>query len=1061
MTEYHRPGSSPLSRRDLLRYGGGALGAAAFVPLLGATNAGAITSPAAAGPAKTRTTYYTEAKITAARQNIAQYDWARQLRDTAVEAAQPLIDAGDEWSWSSITTQGIPRSYAVNQALGSPITGTEIYKYGNYPWQTMPYEQPWKLTDPSSGYVFPTNDFPAYYASGVDEQGNFQRELADDSLLVNELYPDRGPTWGVDDGYGWIDDDGNKWTFAAYYNHWWLWYGTGAVLYTGLQALRDAYIYTGNVQYAHRGLVILDRIADIYPTMDTKPYRREDGYLHSDGLTGKGKVIGSIWETGLARNLAANYDAFYPAIADADAAQVVDFLNTKATQYGLPAKDSTAAIRANIENGILRQVFPAVKEAKIRGNFGMHQSALAMAAVVLDEEAAAKEWLDFVFAPGGLVREPDWHVTGGDVGPTLVNDVDRDGWANEGAPGYNQLWIGHVKGIADILAGYDTYPAADLYQHPKAQAMFHARPRLTMLARYTPSIGDSGQTGKPSLLGTAVDYVSYFEQFGGGTVFAQMAYLLNGNMTDNLYGGIFSTDIDGVRQRIEQIVSEQGPLALPSENLTGFGFAVLRDGEGDARRGLTTYYGRNTGHGHKNALFIDLFGFGLDLTPALGYPEFADNNARRHEWESNTVASNTVVVDASPQGNQFVGRPRGFAATDDVRMTDTEAPAVYSQTSMYRRISAMIRVDEENSYVVDVFRVRGGEQHHYSFHAAEGPATADGLSLVAQPTGTYAGPDVEVPDPAGPPRPGASGFDWLTKVERADAPTAPFGIDWDITDTYNVHEPDIDAHVRLTMLTGLDEAALMDGVPPRNKPGNPTSLRYFLAKRTGSNLRSQFVSVIEPYVGTRFVTSIREASVRAVGDGKVAEDDVAAVRVELADGRVDYIVSSHNPDVLLRVDDRLLFQGSFGVLSVRGDRVEFAVSSAATKLIPLDDEGVEDDEGSLVGAARAITGTVADFTRELATVNTMKLTLDQPLGEAAADGLVGKYVYVADDGVRNAVYRITAATAIGQQTLEIETDVTFIRGYVSDTDPDQGFVYDVAAGATVRIPLVRQWRRSS
>jgi hypothetical protein len=36
-----------------------------------------------------------------------------------------------------------------------------------------------------------------------------------------------------------------------------------------LRALCDAYLYTGEVKYAHSGLILLDRVADVYPAMDT------------------------------------------------------------------------------------------------------------------------------------------------------------------------------------------------------------------------------------------------------------------------------------------------------------------------------------------------------------------------------------------------------------------------------------------------------------------------------------------------------------------------------------------------------------------------------------------------------------------------------------------------------------------------------------------------------------------------------------------------------------------------------------------------------------------------
>lgn len=53
-------------------------------------------------------------------------------------------------------------------------------------------------------------------------------------------------------------------------------------------------------------------------------------------------------------------------------------------------------------------------------------------------------------------------------------------------------------------------------------------------------------------------------------------------------------------------------------------------------------------------------------------------------------------------------------------MADLSAPEVYPQTSTYRRVVAMIDIDEDTSYTVDIFRVVGGNEHHFSFHGAEG-----------------------------------------------------------------------------------------------------------------------------------------------------------------------------------------------------------------------------------------------------------------------------------------------------------------------------------------------------
>ena len=65
----------------------------------------------------------------------------------------------------------------------------------------------YKVTCPHCNHDFPSNDFGAYYASGLDERGYFHEELADKSLLVNTTFSDKPADWGVDDGHGWLTGD--------------------------------------------------------------------------------------------------------------------------------------------------------------------------------------------------------------------------------------------------------------------------------------------------------------------------------------------------------------------------------------------------------------------------------------------------------------------------------------------------------------------------------------------------------------------------------------------------------------------------------------------------------------------------------------------------------------------------------------------------------------------------------------------------------------------------------------------------------------------------------------
>ncbi|TMV50053.1 hypothetical protein FE783_10840 [Paenibacillus mesophilus] len=999
---------------------------------------------------KTRATYYTPQKVAAARQNVLKFDWAKSLSDAAVNKADKCLANGLDFLWESVTAQTLPRSYGVNQVLGSPITGRDVDRFGNYPYKADPIQTPWKIVDPSSGYTFPTNDFGAYYRSGLDGHGVFRTELADRSLLVNTLYPDKGPTWGVDDGFGWKDEKGDLYTFVSYYLHWYVWYSPASIVEGALAAFRDAYLYTGTLKYAQAGIVILDRIADLYPEMDISAYDRSV-YLNSDGRKNTGKVIGSIWETSMVKTFISAYDAFFPAM---DEPAVVQFLEAKARKHRLAnPKSSGADIRRNVEEGIILQIYPAVKAAQICGNDGMHQSALAMAAVVYDTLPATKEWLDFVFQTGGLARNP-FAVTGGNVLNSLVCDVDRDGNGNEASPGYNGIWLKMHQLTADILDGYDLYPGADLYKNAKLRKMFSAFYPLILSDIYTVNIGDTAAAGNPYMQVALPDMVKAFDKFGD-PIYAQLAYFLNGNKAESLHLDVFSSEPDQIADRVSWVIAEYGPLDLKSCNLTGYGFVALRDGQSRERtqRDLWMYYGRNTGHGHRDTLNIGMHAFGLDLTPDLGYPEFADIfDMHRAHWVINTISHNTVVVDKRKQEPQWVAEPRHFDDTELVKLMDAEAPKVYPQTELYKRTTAMIRVDESDSYAVDFFRVKGGEDHYFSFHGAEGTVETKGLELFEQPTGTYAGPDIaygQRSDDVEGNSYNGSGFHYLRNVLRSTGTAPQFSADWSVKDTWNIYGggagSDTDVHLRITMLGELSDVALADGIPPQNKPGNPKSLRYLIAHREGTKLDSLFASVIEPYKGRRFVASIEPAVMKA-GDAVVSGSEACAIKVKLANGRVDYVVNSITPDITYTVDDKLRFQGFFGVFSEK-DGQPVSVYLHDGSVLARIDTPTEPAIGSL-------TGTLMSFTETLSVQN--ELTVRMEARGTQPSEWIGKTIFVENDGVRNASYPIKGVTELGDNRYKLDIgDLTLIRAYADRNDLSKGYVYDVAAGAKFRIPLTR------
>ncbi|XVH33156.1 heparinase II/III domain-containing protein (plasmid) [Haloferacaceae archaeon DSL9] len=1214
--------------------------------LLGLSSSGSVAA-AADGEQyhrKTRPTIWTESMRANARRNIERYEWAASQRDNATDTADGYLDRYGpnlEGLWRLITGQKIPRGGGLSnerQILGG-------------------YSEPgtdrlWKIettVDNPHGdgkLTVPTNDFAAYRESGLDERGLFDPDLADDSLLVNDEHPEMGEGWGVDDGWGWIDEnddlgmgEGNRWNFVAYYNHWFVW-RPGGVRRT-LTAMADAYLLSGESKYAVAGLVMFDRIADVYPEMSIWEYQQGDGFWNNHGGRQTGRIIGGSWEPNLARNLLRAYDKLFPALDDDDVADDVrSFLEEKTTEYpGLEAKDSIAKIRENIEENYVREMLPAAKESDLVPSRGQ-LSTVAISARVQDdtrENGYTREALEWLFQPGGerfvgdvWNQEPEnWITTGGDVLTPIVDVCDRDGYWHEGAQLYNRIQMSSIRQVAEVLKGYDGFAGADLYQHPKMQQALGINSHLILLDTLVPELGDTHAYADDLWISQSGIEDGY--EVTDDSYFAQLWHFNNGYSTAGISGSIFDAEPEDFSDEIQAVIDAEGPFDLPSLNLAGFGFAALRDGEnylnrpfgtrfdtsqlfaeasvaiddsfdeaiqleaeregdwwtfefdvdeageyeleiealfgpstygiydlsingdyvdtvdflvdgsgrdelryveelpsgtntirwetvgrnddssgykmalyyltlldegdreirdgvdalGNAKRAVWMYYGRNgvsgggTSHGHRDALNIGIAANEMELARDLGYPEQTGSYPPARFFTDNTISHNTVLVNRRGQKHHWVGEPRHFEGDDErVNLIDVEAPNAYDETDEYRRTTAMVTVDDEHSYAVDFFRVAGGEDHRFGFHATKANVSTEGLDLVAQNGGTLAGENVPYADDGYDEdrmngdvawaRMEGAGFNYFDNVERDTDPSDTVGIDWDVEDHFDVRDDNAeDVHLRLTSFGDFDEVALADGYPP-NSSGSADpepSVRYAFFNRSGSNLESTFTSTIEHYEGERAVESVEAVPVTG-GDGR-------AVKVDLKNGRTDYVVCSFEEGETLTVDETFVFEGFFGLYSVEGGEPEYAYVQDGKLLQPVDESPLIQESNGFVR------GFVEDFTRGMSLENELEIRV---AGDRRALERHAGFAYVDNDdsdpwrgepdptnpiegrgqrGQGNGAYPIdTLSSGRGNLTTIDVGPKTFTRDFI---DPDQledgGYNYIIAEDDDVRIPLSSSWSR--
>ncbi|MCC6445644.1 MAG: heparinase II/III family protein, partial [Armatimonadetes bacterium] len=663
----------------------------------------------------------------------------------------------------------------------------------------------------------------------------------------------------ADDGWGWRrEGEKYKHWFVAYYCHW-LW---NKYLVPGVLNLSRAFVLTGDDRYARKALVILDRTAEFYPRMD---HNKQSRYAQEFDPSYTGKILNAIWESLIVRDFAESY----------------------ANIRSLPGLAGSPQAK-KIEDSLLRVAMNGVFQGTVLGNYGMHQNALSAIAAALQDEAASRRVIDFLLNFTGGPYESEGTTF------ALENYIFRDGMAVESSPGYCMLWPSELQEVARLMKPL----GVSLFTEPKMQVMFQAPSRM-IVGGNTPTIGDTG-----SLFPGVTDFTT--SQYR--VALREMPHPLFARklLDRGFYGEKCFQSYDDLfwpplQEADLKRLAKGAPAYSETDNMGGYGLAMLRSPLNGPAASL--YYGwADTSHGHFDRLFLEVYGWGKRLIPDLGYPQFATDNKGRTAWESSTLSHATVLVDEQRQQNAAKGSVHFLTSSPLLSAVELSAEDVYPQTSLYRRTTVLIPGDAP--YLVDIFRVWGGHSHDYSIHGFNAPFSVEGLELSPVRTkGTLAGesvpysflyddPDLEKPDRT---RPfysyRGSGYSYLYNIQRGRS-EKPWSAVW----------KDSEAGIRMTFLPG-QEAVIADGKPPA--PNGVESLKYVLLRAKGSDLKTTFAAVLEPF---------RDApKLAAVESLLPASDDTGAVVLRLVHpGGVDYVFS--NLDSQSRRFKNIRFSGRFGWL---------------------------------------------------------------------------------------------------------------------------------------------------
>ncbi len=922
----------------------------------------------------------------------------------------------------------------------------------------------------AGGYLY--NDFYPELRTEGNAKYNKDPYRKDEN---GEYYEIDGNRWGVDDGFGYVPgrvyvvggtEIEERHGYVAMY-HYDMWSG----IYTYIRNLSLAYVYSGDIKYGRAGAILLDRLADVWPTFTLKQYEKQ--FFNTHGGSGYGAVQGRINDCDIARYLALGTDAFYPALTDNT---VINYLSEKAEKFGLEnEKKSSQDIWENWEERLLKTIFEMEKDGRIHGNFGQKQYALAAAAVSLDREPESSEMLEWIYQSGSISNAG---ADGGNLASQLIDEIDRDGFGNEAAPNYNFTWITNMMGMADAMAMYKGEKDYSPYSHPKFAKMYDAVTRVVLAESHHAQIGDSGAVA-------SLDYKATDDVMLTGLLnllntpyakpIAQYLYVKNGYSAEGLRYGIMEKNPEQAEEDILALVNENPE--TESEMIAGYGFAILRDGKNHKSaneqtannnlRDFWIYFGRSSvSHAHRDALNLGIEAYGLNIAPDLGYPENTGMDPQRMQWVLSTISHNTVVVnEANQDGDILHGTPLHYDITDNVKVMDIDEAGANSATDVFRRTVVMVKVNDDVSYGVDFFRVVGGNAHTYSFHSqAENAFAVEGLTMVPDEivqdengndiVGSYAGADVPYgQDPDTQPEWSYKtryprGYTWMKNVRRDTSPTSSnFAVEFDVEDYRKAISNGNGITLRMTQMNNFvpNEVAITAGTVPRKNENKamPMTLDYVLVQRKDENreLDSLFTTVFEPYRGERYLSSIEPLEV----NGSVTGDNaVRAIKLTYTDGRrTDYIVyATDNAEIYTVMDEGekvFDFRGFVGVYSVNGE------NEVIYRYV---------HDGDLIGTApesvNQYSGTVYGFQKELSSDN----YIDVDMQVEDVTDLAGKYIFIDNDGAQNAVYKIDSATETDEGRIRLNVGTTtLIRGHRDIKNVDSGYVYNIKEGQNFTIPV--------
>ncbi|MBW1871265.1 MAG: heparinase II/III family protein [Deltaproteobacteria bacterium] len=441
--------------------------------------------------------------------------------------------------------------------------------------------------------------------------------------------------------------------------------------------------------------------------------------------------------------------------------------------------------------------------------------------------------------PFGRICEPDYiHLVVGWLRNFPTTVYFRDGVWSETSPAYHEQITGRViRTLPEDLAGYSDPPG---YSHPDDGSRFDD---LVVLQGIEPTC---------DRIRTAMDHLTLPND-----------YLL----------ALHDSHADKRSWYSANDTSE--PYCY-----FGMRHAVLGRFSDSEQVQAHLHFGGTDGHEHADCLNIVLWALGAELISEGDYKNFGNR-----PWNASTAGHNTVVVDETNQRNRFDGQfelsqddavdnvgfftyqDMGHGNTKnfgDLRLWDTTHPNLqvveadgensYADIglALYRRTLVLVEIEATDLYLIDVFRVKGGQTHDWMLHGNLGEDYGFWTDLSLNPISGQRYDYLDLQQTV------TSAANWTSEFSLANG-----------------------TKVRTTMLGQAATEISTGRAPAMRRDGQATFLD--VRRGGGDNL---FVAVHEPYTQNPKVQNVTALQY----DGRA--ESAVIIKIELAGGRVDYFAAT-------------------------------------------------------------------------------------------------------------------------------------------------------------------------